>query len=175
MSQGPRTDVVLWRCAGERYHVGVAESGEIATRVNRITEALMKKAIKGCGSLAAALVPALALLLAVPSVGPQAARAESLRSTSAATDFSAERRGGRPVNRGNTNVVVRKKTTVVVRPVRVWTPRPYYGTFIAGVALGTVIGVAVAGAAPPPPGPNMCWYWSSPAKTQGYWDYCVNP
>jgi hypothetical protein len=132
----------------------------------------MKKAMTSCGLL----VPAVVLLLAVPSIRPPAAHAETLRSTAAATDFSAERRGGKPVNRRDVNVNVNKRTTVIVRrPVRVWTPRPYYGTFIAGVALGTVIGVAAAGAAPPPPGPNLCWYWSSPSMTQGYWDYCVAP
>jgi hypothetical protein len=80
----------------------------------------------------------------------------------------------RNVNR-NTNVNVRRNTNVNVnvrRPVRVWAPRPYYGTVIAGVALGTIIYVSAAGTAPPAPSSTLCWYWSDPAMTGGYWDYC---
>ena len=55
--------------------------------------------------------------------------------------------------------------------VRPWVRRPYYGTIVAGVALGTIIAVAAA-APPPPPAPNLCWYWADPSNTQGYWDYC---
>ena len=53
--------------------------------------------------------------------------------------------------------------------VRGWNRRPYYGTVIAGVALGTVIAAA---AAPRAPADNLCWYWTNPARTHGYWDYC---
>jgi hypothetical protein len=81
----------------------------------------------------------------------------------------------RNVNR-NTNVNVRRNTSVNVnvgrRPVRVWAPRPYYGTVVAGVALGTMIVVASAGAAPSAPSSTLCWYWSDPAMLSGYWDYC---
>jgi hypothetical protein len=53
--------------------------------------------------------------------------------------------------------------------VRGWNRRPYYGTIIAGVALGTIIAATVA---PRPPANNLCWYWTNPARTHGYWDYC---
>jgi hypothetical protein len=53
--------------------------------------------------------------------------------------------------------------------VRGWNRRPYYGTVIAGVALGTIIAATVA---PRPPANNLCWYWTNPARTHGYWDYC---
>ena len=53
--------------------------------------------------------------------------------------------------------------------VRGWNRRPYYGTIIAGVALGTII---AATAAPRPPADNLCWYWTNPSRTKGYWDYC---
>jgi len=55
---------------------------------------------------------------------------------------------------------------------RPWAPRPYYGTIIAGVALGTVIAVAAVGVVPVRPAPNLCWYWADPYGNQGYWDYC---
>lgn len=78
------------------------------------------------------------------------------------------------VNR-NTNVNVKKNTNVNVnvnRPVRVWTPRPHYGAVVAGVTLGTIIVVSAAGAVPVAPSPTLCWYWTDPAMTGGYWDYC---
>jgi hypothetical protein len=55
---------------------------------------------------------------------------------------------------------------------RPWVRRPYYGTVIAGVALGTLITVAAVGAVPPRPAPNLCWYWADPYGNRGYWDYC---
>jgi hypothetical protein len=62
------------------------------------------------------------------------------------------------------------KKVVVVRPYRKWYKRPYYGTVVGGIALGTILGAAAYSAAPP--APNLCWYWANPARTQGYWDYC---
>lgn len=82
-------------------------------------------------------------------------------------------RGNRTNVNRNTNVNVRRtNVNVVTRPVRVWGARPYYGTIVGGVALGTVIAVAAANAAPTPPAPGLCWYWSDSSKTKGYWDYC---
>jgi hypothetical protein len=69
-------------------------------------------------------------------------------------------------------VVRRAPRLVVVRPYRAWTRRPHYGSIIAGVILGTIVAAAVAGAVPPPPRPDLCWYWADRAYTRGYWDYC---
>jgi hypothetical protein len=55
---------------------------------------------------------------------------------------------------------------------RPWAYRPYYGTIIAGVALGTLITVAAVGLVPPRPSPDLCWYWADPYGERGYWDYC---
>ncbi len=62
------------------------------------------------------------------------------------------------------------KKVVVVRPYRKWNKRPYYGTVIGGVALGTILGSAAYSAAAP--APNTCRYWADPSMTRGYWDYC---
>jgi hypothetical protein len=79
------------------------------------------------------------------------------------------------------NVAARRTTVVggrggvaargvaVVRPVRPWVRRPYYGTVVAGVALGAVI---AATAVPPAPSSDLCWYWSNSSHSRGYWDYC---
>jgi hypothetical protein len=50
--------------------------------------------------------------------------------------------------------------------------RPYYGTIVAGVALGTLITVAAVGYVPRRPAPDLCWYWADPYGERGYWDYC---
>lgn len=46
------------------------------------------------------------------------------------------------------------------------------GDVIAGVVLGAVIGAAVRGSMPPPPAPDLCWYWSDSNQDRGYWDRC---
>ena len=60
----------------------------------------------------------------------------------------------------------------VVRPVRPWVRRAYYGTVVGGVALGTLMAATAVAVAPEAPAPNLCWYWADAAKSQGYWDYC---
>ena len=55
---------------------------------------------------------------------------------------------------------------------RPWYGRPYYGTIIGGIALGSIIAVTAYGLAPPRPRPDLCWYWTSPDRNRGYWDYC---
>jgi hypothetical protein len=103
------------------------------------------------------------------------ARGASVKRTTVTRRGSVANRpvAGRPAVNRNTNVNVRRtNVTAVGRPVRGWSARPHYGTIVAGVALGTVIGVAVANAAPTPPAANLCWYWSDASRTQGYWDYC---
>ncbi len=70
------------------------------------------------------------------------------------------------------NVNVNRNVNVHVRGVRPWVNRTWYGTAIAGVTLGTIIAVS---AAPAPPADNLCWFWTSSAENQGYWDWCVPP
>jgi hypothetical protein len=55
---------------------------------------------------------------------------------------------------------------------RPWYRRPYYGTIIAGVALGTIVAATAYGLAPRPPRPDLCWYWADEIQSRGYWDYC---
>jgi hypothetical protein len=63
-----------------------------------------------------------------------------------------------------------------VRTYRPWARRPYFGTVLGGVALGTILTVAAVGAAPAyAPHPDTCWYWADPSMTRGYWDYCDIP
>ena len=73
------------------------------------------------------------------------------------------------------NVAVRSTTAVAgrggwARPG--WYGWPRGGAIAAGAAIGVVTAataVAWAGAAP---APGMCWYYTDPSRTQGFWDYC---
>lgn len=105
------------------------------------------------------------------------ARAGARRNVNVNRGANVNVRRGANVNvRRGPNVNVQRGPTVVVRrPVRVWSPRPYYGTIVAGVALGTVIAATVAATAPRPPASNLCWFWSDAAQAWGYWDYCSPP
>lgn len=63
-----------------------------------------------------------------------------------------------------------------IRPYRPFYRRPWFGTVIGGVALGTFLTVAAVGVAPAyAPAPELCWFWADPSLTQGYWDYCAPP
>lgn len=44
------------------------------------------------------------------------------------------------------------------------------GVFIAGVALGAIIVSAARGVAPPPPSPELCWFWTDSYQERGSWD-----
>ena len=132
------------------------------------------------GHFAIAVLLGLALGLALP-VGTAAAGVPSDTNSStsakrALPDPAAKTDGTIVVadknkhNDKNWNKNWNNKNVVVVRPYRKWYKRPYYGTIIGGVALGTVLGAAAYAATPP--APNLCWYWADPARSQGYWDYC---
>jgi hypothetical protein len=64
----------------------------------------------------------------------------------------------------------------VGRPGGHWA-RPYRwprgGAIAAGAAIGFVAAAAAAAyAVGTPPAPGMCWYYTDPSRTQGFWDYC---
>lgn len=46
------------------------------------------------------------------------------------------------------------------------------GEIITGVVLGAVIVSAARGLAPPPPSPELCWFWTDSYQERGYWDRC---
>ncbi|MGA7457979.1 MAG: hypothetical protein WBW51_11785, partial [Methyloceanibacter sp.] len=56
--------------------------------------------------------------------------------------------------------------------VRNWNRRPYYGEFVGGVVLGSILAATGVGVVPYAPQPNLCWYWADPYMYRGYWDYC---
>src|SRR5262245_36043618 len=56
------------------------------------------------------------------------------------------------------------------RPAGYWW-RPG-GAIAAGAAIGFVTAATAAAWAGAPPAPNMCWYYTDPSRTQGFWDAC---
>lgn len=56
-----------------------------------------------------------------------------------------------------------------VRPGYRWRPG---GAIAAGAAIGFVAAATAAAWAGPPPGPGLCWYYTDPTRTQGFWDVC---
>jgi hypothetical protein len=134
--------------------------------------------------LAASLLFALAIPLGQAEAGVSDGTVSADATTSAPIALPAEAAAEKPiVVAGNKNKNKNwnknygknwnknyKNKVVVVRPYRKWYKRPYYGTVVGGIALGTILGAAAYGAGPP--APNLCWYWADPYRTQGYWDYC---
>lgn len=57
----------------------------------------------------------------------------------------------------------------MVQPRRYWTPG---GAIAAGAAIGFVAGATAVAIAGNPPHAGQCWYYTSPAKTTGFWDVC---
>ena len=123
------------------------------------------------------IVAGIAALLAVSSADFAAARARSAhvnRSAGVHRNVNVNAHRNVNVNRNvnvhrNVNVNRNVRVGVGVGVVRPWVRRPYFGTVVAGVALGTLI---AATAVPVAPAPNLCWYWTNSSQTQGYWDYC---
>jgi hypothetical protein len=57
-----------------------------------------------------------------------------------------------------------------VRPAHYrWRPG---GAIAAGAAIGFLSAATAAAWAGAAPGPNMCWYYTDPSRTQGFWDVC---
>ncbi len=55
-------------------------------------------------------------------------------------------------------------------------PGNYYwrpgGAIAAGAAIGFVAAATAAAWAGAAPAPNMCWYYTDPSRTTGFWDVC---
>lgn len=62
-----------------------------------------------------------------------------------------------------------RRGVVVVAPRRYWRPG---AAIAAGAAIGFVTGAAAVSLAGTPPQPGQCWYYTSPARTTGFWDVC---
>ena len=120
-------------------------------------------------------------------ISPASALQHQIRQDNLATEVAV--RGGGAVRRTTvvgprggaaSRTVVRRGA--VVRPgyagggVR-WARPAHYGwprggAIAAGAAIGFVTAATAAAWAGSPPAPGMCWYYTDPSRTQGFWDYC---
>jgi hypothetical protein len=137
--------------------------------------------------LTAGLVLATAIAAPASNAAALPAARPALSGAIDSIGLNADAAARRTVTRKKTvtrrNTVVRKRNVhvdvdrhvhrrVVVRPVRPWVHRPWFGTVVAGVTIGTVIAATTV---PTPPAQNLCWFWSDSTNTHGYWDYCTPP
>jgi hypothetical protein len=53
-----------------------------------------------------------------------------------------------------------------------WYRWPAGGAIAAGAAIGFVAAASAAAYAGAAPAPGMCWYYTDPSRTQGFWDAC---
>jgi hypothetical protein len=53
-----------------------------------------------------------------------------------------------------------------------WYRWPAGGAIAAGAAIGFVAAGTAAAWAGAAPAPGMCWYYTDPSRTQGFWDAC---
>src|SRR5262249_52740429 len=105
-----------------------------------------------------------------------AARWQSARAAAGRCD--AARRGGGGGRGGGAARAVRRGAVVApgvryggwARPAGYWW-RPG-GAIAAGAAIGFVTAATAVAWAGAPPAPNMCWYYTDPSRTQGFWDAC---
>ena len=88
-------------------------------------------------------------------------------------------RGGAAAYRSRTVVrgpAVRPGGAAAVRRAAWARPGNYYwprgGAIAAGAAIGMVTAATAAAWAGAAPAPGMCWYYTDPSRTQGFWDYC---
>ncbi|HXZ15742.1 MAG TPA: hypothetical protein VEH77_07210 [Roseiarcus sp.] len=67
---------------------------------------------------------------------------------------------------------------VVGAPGAVWVGRPGWyrwapgGAIAAGAAIGFVTAAVAVSWAGAPPQPGLCWYYTDPSRTLGFWDVC---
>jgi hypothetical protein len=148
-------------------------------RVRKPLNFISLAVVLGLGGLAA--TPSSAM-----SPGSSAALGQQAKASSDIIDVRAVvRRGGVAVGPRGNAVAYRSRTVVrgpVARPgyagggVRWarpgWYRWPAGGAIAAGAALGFVAAGAAVAYAGAPPAPGMCWYYTDPSRTQGFWDTC---
>jgi hypothetical protein len=114
------------------------------------------------------------------SPGPIVAQAQTYNSDILEVRAVA-RRGGVAVGPRGNAAVYRSRTVVGgpgyrgggVRWARPgWYRWPAGGAIAAGAAIGFVTAASAAAWAGAAPAPGMCWYYTDPSQTQGFWDSC---
>ena len=160
----------------------------LARRIRQSLNSIALVATLSIGGIAASTSPSSAL----SPMGSAALASQSKAATGDVIEIRAvARRGGVAVGPRGNAVAYRSRTVVrgpavrgaaVVRPgyrgggVRWARPAAYGwprgGAIAAGAAIGVVTAATAAAWAGAAPAPGMCWYYTDPSRTQGFWDYC---
>ena len=160
----------------------------LARRIRQSLNSIALVAILSIGGIAASPSPSSAL----SPMGSAALASQGKAATGDVIEIRAvARRGGVAVGPRGNAVAYRSRTVVrgpavrgaaVVRPgyrgggVRWARPAAYGwprgGAIAAGAAIGVVTAATAAAWAGAAPAPGMCWYYTDPSRTQGFWDYC---
>ncbi len=145
---------------------------------NKIRARFLRLAVLTFAGFAASSHPASALSPG-PIVGLEA-QAQTHNSDIVEVRAVA-RRGGVAVGPRGNAAVYRSRTVVGgpgyrgggVRWARPgWYRWPAGGAIAAGAAIGFVTAASAAAWAGAAPAPGMCWYYTDPSQTQGFWDSC---
>ena len=160
----------------------------LARRIRQSLNSIALVATLSIGGIAASTSPSSAL----SPMGSAALASQGKAATGDVVEIRAvARRGGVAVGPRGNAVAYRSRTVVrgpavrgaaVVRPgyrgggVRWARPAAYGwprgGAIAAGAAIGVVTAATAAAWAGAAPAPGMCWYYTDPSRTQGFWDYC---
>ena len=160
----------------------------LARRIRQSLNSIALVAILSIVGIAASTSPSSAL----SPTGSAALASQGKAATGDVVEIRAvARRGGVAVGPRGNAVAYRSRTVVrgpavrgaaVVRPgyrgggVRWARPAAYGwprgGAIAAGAAIGVVTAATAAAWAGAAPAPGMCWYYTDPSRTQGFWDYC---
>ena len=155
----------------------------LARRIRQSLNSIALVAALSIGGIAASPSPSSAL----SPMGNAALASQGKAATGDVIEIRAvARRGGVAVGPRGNAVAYRSRTVVrgpaVVRPgyrgggVRWARPAAYGwprgGAIAAGAAIGVVTAATAAAWAGAAPAPGMCWYYTDPSRTQGFWDYC---
>ena len=145
----------------------------LARRIQQSLNSIALIATLSIGGIAASTSP----LSALSPMGSAALASQSKAATGDVIEIRAvARRGGVAVGPRGNAVAYRSRTVVRGPAVRgAAVVRPGYrggGTIAAGAAIGVVTAATAAAWAGAAPAPGMCWYYTDPSRTQGFWDYC---
>ena len=160
-----------------------------------ITTILARRTRQSLNSIALVAILSIGGIAASSALSPMGSAALASQGKAATGDVieirAVARRGGVAVGPRGNAVAYRSRTVVrgpavrgaaVVRPgyrgggVRWARPATYGwprgGAIAAGAAIGVVTAATAAAWAGAAPAPGMCWYYTDPSRTQGFWDYC---
>ena len=156
----------------------------LARRIPQSLNSIALAAALSIGGIAASSSPSSAL----SPMGSAALVSQDKPATGDVVEIRAvARRGGVAVGPRGNAVAYGRRTVVrgpavrgaaVVRPGGVRWARPATygwprgGAIAAGAAIGVVTAATAAAWAGAAPAPGMCWYYTDPSRTQGFWDYC---